>query len=54
MVIDKLIELERIRSEINRLLSSPLLTTARRQSLAERLQQVERLRAEWERLRGRA
>jgi hypothetical protein len=49
--INQLLQLEHIREEINRLLASPLLTTARREQLEARLDQVVVLRAEWDRLR---
>jgi len=48
----QLLDLERIRAEINRLIASPLLEHANREKLTKRLEDVAELRSEWERIRG--
>jgi hypothetical protein len=50
IALEQLQEMERIRARINHLISSPLLAKADRIQLADRLADVGRLRAEWERL----
>lgn len=45
-----LCDLEAIRARINELLDNPFLTFADRDALAARLEEVEVLRAEWDRL----
>jgi hypothetical protein len=51
MMTEQLVELERLRSEINRLIENPTTRPLDRVDLAERLDRVAELRAEWERLR---